>query len=300
MSPKRSLSAVLVLSVLLCRAASAQNRPEELPAPFGAMTTRVAQGSPATSEAAPAEPAVAAPAGPILDDYMLYRRPCSCYCPFGGDGPIQAELYLRAGADFPFGGGPLARSLSTGWAIQGGARTMLFEPDLTSAWVVDLGIGNTWDHGNRPDIQIPLSILMPVTDPTTGTTTTQRVNFGTPTKPGVTVRDLNRTFVSAGIGKEWWWDVSAFAPGCKVRWGLDVGGRYGSESAEFNEIRHRTHVIEAVYTAVHADLEVPCGCCIFYYGIRTEYSYTWSEILQEQNLADVQGITLMAEFGVRF
>jgi hypothetical protein len=226
----------------------------------------------------------------------MYRRPFSCFCPIGGNGPIQSEIYVRAGVDFPFGSGEMARSLTTGWEIQGGARVLFFtEEDRSSAWVADLGLVNSYNRADRPDIQIPLSVLVD-----NGTGTKVRTNFGSNGLPGVTVVDENRTFASLGFGKEWWYALGEGYDAPRLRWGLDVGGRYGSASAGFNEIRHRTGVIEAFFSDVHSDLEFPCGCCTYYTGLRAEYSYTFSNILQSQNNADVQGMTILATLGVRF
>ena len=55
-----------------------------------------------------------------------------------------------------------------------------------------------------------------------------------------------------------------------------------------------------VFLAVHSDLEIPCGCCIFQAGLRSEYGYTWADILQRQNNSDVQDINLLFNLGLRF
>jgi hypothetical protein len=47
-------------------------------------------------------------------------------------------------------------------------------------------------------------------------------------------------------------------------------------------------------------VEIPCHCCVFTAGIRTEYGYTWCDILQSQNRTDVQDINLLITVGVRF
>ena len=94
------------------------------------------------------------------------------------------------------------------------------------------------------------------------------------------------------------------AAGCKpdsnLRFGVDLGGRYGTEKVEFTNFLHSTDVNEGIFVAVHSDLEVPWGCCILQAGLRWEYGYTWSKILQSQNNGDIQDMTLMFTLGSRF
>jgi hypothetical protein len=281
--------AVTLLAVVLGGAARAQGLPPEVQRPSG---PEFPVSPPAVDGKAAAEaPPPAGSAGP--DDWITYRRPQSCFCPLGGDGPIQTELYLRVGPDFPVGGGIYSRMMQTGWEIQGGGRALFFVPDRTAAWVVDLGIVNVWNHTNRPDIPIFLNEPVTTTSPLgLSTTSFQPVT--------VTADALNRTMGSASIGKEWWLTDPATAAHNRVRWGIDVGGRYGSDDATFHEIRHRTDTIGGFFVAVHADLEIPCGCCTFLAGLRTEYEYTSSDVLQSQQSGDVADIALLLNFGVRF
>ena len=88
--------------------------------------------------------------------------------------------------------------------------------------------------------------------------------------------------------------------GQTLRLGIDGGGRWGTAKAEFRDLRHFTDVIGAVYGAVHSDYELPRGCCTYFLGLRAEYDYTWSDILQIQNKSDVQDINLMVSLGVRY
>ena len=82
--------------------------------------------------------------------------------------------------------------------------------------------------------------------------------------------------------------------------GVDVGGRYGTEKLEVTNFRHLTDTNAGVFLAVHSDVEIPCGCCIFQAGLRSEYGYTWSDILQRQNNSDIQDISLLVNLGLRF
>lgn len=224
---------------------------------------------------------------PAPDDWLFYRRPGSCCGPTGGDGPIETELYLRAGVSFPIGGGVYARILQTGWAIQGGGRALFFNPSHDAAWVVDLGILNVWNHANRPDVPLPLTVTVPGF-------------FGIPTVTtlNATADDLNRTLGSIGFGRDWW--LGSLANGFQLRWGVEGGMRYGSASAQFHEIRHRTDTLGGAFVGLHADLEWSCGGCTFFTGLHTEYEYTWSRRLLQSESADVADLLLMATFGIRF
>jgi hypothetical protein len=231
----------------------------------------------------------------FLSKYITYQRP-DCCGPIGGDGPIKYELYLRAGASLPMGGSIFSQDLQAGYMVQGGGRTLFFNPEVDAAWTLDLGIGNTSNHARENGHQIPLSVL--ALD-ATGTAT--RVNFGSRGgPPGVTIRDLNQTYGALILGREWYMTGTAYAPNWRWRLGMDVGGRYGSERAEFHEIRHRTGVIEAVSVAGHTDLEIPCCAITFLAGFRVEWAYTFSNILQSQNTSDFQDLSLLLTAGVRF
>src|SRR5262245_13380767 len=77
-------------------------------------------------EAAPLPSAAVEPPGRLSD--WITHGTCTAFClgPFGGDGPIQAELYLRNGISVPIGGGSTFNTtLQNGWNIQGGGRGLL-------------------------------------------------------------------------------------------------------------------------------------------------------------------------------
>jgi hypothetical protein len=289
MSVKLPLAAAPVLAVVLCGVAFGQAPEAARPEPAPAYVTAGPDTPPVGDVPALYE------GPPALDDYMTYRRPGSCFCPIGANGPIQTDLYFRAGPNFIVGGGTYGHTLGAGYEVQGGARALFFGPQRTSAWVVDLGIVNDYNRGHHSEVQVPLTVIVP------GPFGSTLTSFGSNGLPGVTIVDLNRTYASLGLGKEWWLAPSADAPGCKLRWGIDGGGRYGAEKGDFNEIRHRTDTIGAVYAALHADLEYTCGCCCtLSVGVRTEYSYTFADILQSQNNSDVQDVSVMLTLGVRF
>jgi hypothetical protein len=187
--------------------------------------------------------------------------------------------------------------LQTGWAVEGGARLLLFDDDLLRAWTVSFSVLHIYNHGKRPDIQVPFTTLVPdATDPNLPPT---EIRFGVDV-PGLTIRSLNRTFVTLGAGREWYLLGSGDCDGPAWRIGFDTGGRWGMTNLETHELRHRIDVIGGVWLAVHGDVEIPCGCCTLYGGLRAEWSYTWSDVLQQQNDSDLQDVTLMMTLGVRF
>ncbi len=167
---------------------------------------------------------------------------------------------------------------------------MFFNPEADQAWTFELGLGNAYDRVGDRTKSYQLFNIVSTTSPTGVANVT------------VTGSDLNRDYAFAAIGHEWYLWGSAEQDGCTGNWriGMDVGGQYGSEKLDLNEIEHRTNIIEGAYVAVHSDVEVPFGQCLFQAGIRAEYGYTWSNILQTQNNANLQEITVQLSAGLRF
>jgi hypothetical protein len=79
-----------------------------------------------------------------------------------------------------------------------------------------------------------------------------------------------------------------------------VGGRWGTEKLELDELEHRTAGVGGVFIGLHSDLEIPCGACILEAGIRTEWGMTMGQILQPTHDGDVSEINLLFTLGVRF
>jgi hypothetical protein len=297
MSAKIAFPSALVLTALSLCAARAQS-----PSGGYSMGNTVpgavaAEGPALTNGSLTPTPGQPGPTGPPT--YQTYPRPAGCCGPVGGDGPIGTELYLRGGVAFNLNStGNLARALQNGWVIDAGARSLFFDPDMAAAWAVSYGVRNVSNHGNRGDIKFPLNVLVPGAD---ANTVPAAVHFGQGGVPGVTVRDLNRTFLNLGGGRDWWlWGTATNCDGPLWRVGFDVGGRYGSARVELNELRHRSDVIGGVWAALHSEVEYPCGCGVFVAGLRLEWSYTWSDIMQIQNDSDIMELNLLLNFGLRF
>jgi hypothetical protein len=271
-------------------------------APYGG--TPGAQYGAMPSSSAPDQGTSPAPAHgiPHLSDWITYT--CSDCCGPVGGGPIRTELFVRSGISIPVAGKIFRHVLEDGWDIEAGGRTLFFNPEKTAAWAIDLGLTNINNHGQHSDIHIPLTVLVPNS---TGTGATS-VSFGSGGLPGVTVRELNRTYVNAGFGREWYMfgqdcgcgDCGDCGGGFRWRFGVDGGGRWGTARIKYHELPHRVDVIGGVYAAAHTDLEYSCGCCTFLTGFRLEWGYTWSDILRRGNIADVEDLNLMLTLGVRY
>jgi hypothetical protein len=240
------------------------------------------------------------PAGPPrLSDYILGTRP-DCCGPLGGDGVISTELYVRWGPSFVMPGGFFGHTLETGWEVQGGGRALFFNTEADAAWTADFSISNVTNHGQHSDMSVLLHILE--TDPNTNNPIHVPVR--------VTIRDLNRTFVNVGLGREWYlWGSAATCPTCgrmdgaagaNWRVGFDAGGRYGTAKLELHEIKHRTEVIEGAFVAIHSDVEIPCGGWIAVIGGRLEWDHTWMHTLLQDTPENLQNLNLLMTLGIRY
>ena len=247
---------------------------------------------PTHDSAGPATPEGPAPLGVATSSTWIdYQRCLGCCGPVGGNGPIGYEVYLRNGVDFPIGGNPFGAShLGVGWDVTGGARTLFFDAPMDKAWTVDLSITNIFNTSTDSSTKYQLFNLVagPNLNPI-------------PEVDGI-VKNLNRTYVNVAGGREWylWGSADSCQEAMNLRVGADLGGRWGTERVTFTNFRHLTDINAGVFVALHSDLEIPCGCCIFQAGLRWEYGYTWSDVLQHQNNSDIEDMNLLLTAGVRF
>lgn len=275
------------------------------PAPAGTTPQGIAidEGSP------PPPPYVPIPLGLPRSPYLQYPHSPCCCGPVGKcGGPIGSELFVRSGMAFPIGGGIFNQFLHTGWDVEGGGRLLLFNPPSTAAWTVSLSVSNIFartGNANQPItlFRVPVHTLQQSPPSTTGAIASATPVTVQVPELTVTVSSLNMTFANAGFGREWWLHGSA-DPGQQHGWnwraGVDGGGRWGSASVQFNEIRHRTDVVGGMYAAIHSDVEYPFRCGIAFGGVRLEYNYIWTSLLQDQNNGDFQSLNLLFQLGVRF
>jgi hypothetical protein len=273
---------VSVLTLGLCSTVRAQDYADqpEFPAP--------APLQPGGLAVHPAE--YVQPPGGVLSDWITYKRDC-CEGHEGPRTPLYNEVYIDAGPSTPVGGAVLSHELRTGWSFTGGGRTLLFNDPLTSAWVVDLHIRYT-NEGSDRNTQFPVVFFQ------NGTRSDQVLFQGKTGQKLFTIQDATRVMVGAGVGRDWYCWQPADCDGCNCRLGLDVGGRYGYMRVAFNEFGHVGDVIGSFYIGCHADVEVPCRSCLYHAGVRFEWAYTWSDILQRT--CDLQELSVLLTVGVRF
>jgi hypothetical protein len=252
---------------------------------------------PGNGDTAPGYSPAAPSSGGMLSDWILYNsnaaavpRDC-CEGPHGSAMPLWTELYLRSGPSIPVGGDTLTRELKVGWTIEGGGRALFFNEPMTRAWTVDVNIVNVYESGGRNNTEFPLVAYNAGVKET----------FGSNGVPGVLVQSSNRTLVGLALGREWYFWNDANCHGRMWRAGVDVGGRYGSHSLYIvadTGPSHVTDVVTSIYTAAHSDLEFPTRFGIFSVGLRMEWAYTFSDILQQPS--NIQDLSFLVNLGLRF
>jgi len=287
MTTRKMLTCALVLAALRIGSAAAQ----ETPSAPGVVEPERAQ---TTAEQAGMPPQVEPPGH--LSQWITYSRP-DCCGPIGGDGPILVEIYGRSGLSLPVAEKIFGHVLEAGFFIEGGGRSMFFNPAMDRAWVIDLSLCNIKNQGQHNDFLFNFGFLE-------GTPPAEVIHK-------VNVTALNRTNVNATIGREWWLRTPANCPAWRWRVGCDAGGAIGSVKCDFEDRGpnggplqggfHRTDVLGAVLLSAHTDLEIPCGgCCTFMTGFRAEWTYNWMDVLQTRNDSDLQDLNLLFTLGVRF
>src|SRR5438132_6528109 len=181
MSTRKIFASALALAVFGATAARAQER---LPAPLTMEPATASSSAPAEATPTPASQ----PHG-TLSSWVTYARP-GCCGPMGCNGPIGYELFLRTGVSLPASGPIFGHTLETGWDIEGGVRSLFFNPAMDRDWSIDLSINNILNRGQRSDITFPYNILQ--TNQTTGALSTLTIP--------ASIRELNRTDVNVGLG----------------------------------------------------------------------------------------------------
>ena len=185
-----------------------------------------------------------------------------------------------------------------GFLFQGGVRALFFNDSATRAWAIDASISHQ-SNGQDPNELYPLRVIdFTGNTDITGQPEVKLIQFGTPTLPAIRIRETHRTYVNLGVGRDYYWRTSAEEPGTMFRIGWDTGGRYGALSQEYNLIKHRTDVVGGIFVGAHGEFEIPSRWGLWQLGVRTEYAYTWSDILQRAS--DIQEINVMMTFGVRY
>ena len=226
-----------------------------------------------------------------------------CCGPVGRHGPVEYELYFQTGPSFVFGSGEYTDRLNTGWAVNGGGRSLFYNREGDAAWVLDLGLSYQYNRGTPNDL-IDLFIRQPsVQNQQTGARVNQPDRL-----VSSRIRALQRTAFNYSIGRDWWvWGPGqpGAETGWNLRWGTDVGGRWGTAHVDINPnndprlYARRQKAYEGVFVGAHANIEVPVGGWIWFGGLRVRWGYDWMNIVPPIK-GDVQYIDLLLNTGVRF
>jgi hypothetical protein len=226
-----------------------------------------------------------------------------CCGPLGKHGLVAYELYVRTGASIPFGSGPFTDHIFTGVGVGGGGRSLFFNPAGDAAWVFDLGLSYTYNRGSANNFLDLFNRQQPLQNQTTRQVIPQPDRF-VPTR----IRGLHRTSFNFAIGRDWFIHgpgLPGGEPGWNLRWGMDVGGRWGTAHVDLVPLdepggyTRRQKVFRGVFVGLHTNYEVPFGGWIWCIGGRGEWGYDWMDIVPPIK-GDVQSINLFLETGWRF
>jgi hypothetical protein len=208
------------------------------------------------------------------------------------DGPVTWEIFVRSGVSVNVSGGAMGEALSPGWQIEGGGRSLFFNPEMDEAWTVSVSGSNVRYNRSSKSVTVPRNF------------------YGTPPGPGlaptmsttdVTIAGLNRSFANVGMGREWYIMGSAKdVTECSWNIGAEVGFKFGSDNMTFSEIPHVTKDAYGVSGALYSDIEVPYNGAFLTAGVRLEFDSIWSDILQSQNNSNVEDINVLFHVGIRF
>src|SRR5262249_8747253 len=120
-----------------------------------------------------------------------------------------------------------------------------------------------------------------------------------------TVRELHRTDGTLSFGREYYLIGSALhCEGCRLRFGWDVGMRWGTTRLDLNfgdtsTFQRLNSWNYGPVLAVHSDFECPLGCFTFVAGFRVEVDDTFNNHIQlgDDSVADVN---LLLTLGLRY
>ena len=230
-----------------------------------------------------------------------------CCGPLGG-GHLAYELYTMTGPNLVFGNGPLTNRLKTGWVLQGGGRTLFFNTANDAAWVLDLGLSYQYNRGTQ-DNPADLFIRQPSQpNAQTGTVTRQPDLF-----LSTNLRGFHRTAFNYAVGSDWFfWGPGApgLENGWNLRYGFEVGGRWGTEHVDLDLLgttsafnsplyARRQGVFQGFFVGGHLSWEVPIGGWIWFAGVKTQYGWDWGNVVPPLN-GEIQNLNFLMTTGFRF
>lgn len=220
----------------------------------------------------------------LLSPWMYQPQPASSCCrPIGGDGPIGHEFNVWIGPSFLLSGGIFNGRLEPATQVGFEGRSLLFTPEGDQALTFVASIVYQYANGQGDQGVFP--------------------RLG----QGVTVRGLHRSWVSLGMGRDWY-SSNAFTAGVPYRLfrvGFDGGGRLGSGHVDFNipEILNgyarEQSLLGGWYLAAHANVEIPWGNLLWHAGVRLEYGWQYTNLVPLFR-DDLQDLNLLFTTGFRF
>jgi hypothetical protein len=230
-----------------------------------------------------------------------------CCGPLGG-GHLAYELYMMTGPNFIFGNGPLTNRLNTGWIVQGGGRSLFFNTANDAAWVLDLGLSYQYNRGKQDDPADLFVRQAAQQNQQTGIVTPQPDLF-----LSTNIRGIHRTAFNYAIGRDWFfWGPGApgLEHGCNLRFGFEVGGRWGTQHVDLDLLGtnsafntplyvRKQGVFHGFFVGGHLSYEVPVGGWIWFAGLRTQYGWDWGNVVPPLN-GDIQNFNLLMTTGIRF
>jgi hypothetical protein len=203
-----------------------------------------------------------------------------CCGPMGGSGPMVNEIYMRFGPSFAFGERFVAKNMNTGWTLALGGRTLFFDVNPIAAWVVDVGVQHTYNNAGGQGLALN-------------------------NNQTVLLRDVYRTSVGLGFGRDWF--STGISEIGSLRYGADLGARYGTGHVNLNPLaeientigyRRSQDVFIQPYIGVHGQYDIPLGGWNLLLGGRLEYNFTNVGFMNASN--NINGIDLLFTFGVRY
>jgi hypothetical protein len=237
-----------------------------------------------------------------LSDWIIRPGDTDSKEGLGLNGPIGWEIYTMVGPSFPVSNGALAKNLQVGWDITGGGRSLFFNQEATKAWVLDVGVTNIFQNAKTRDPIVQVKNFGKQNFDNNFDPQIHDVRvYGKYTGP-LALQYVNRTSANLSLGREWylWGSAEEQDKADNFRFGIDIGGRWGSMKIQPVEVTMSTAIFGSLFGAFHADWEIPWMGVLWQHGVRLEIDQTWNKILQDQNNSDILSLNLLYRFGLRF
>ncbi|MFO0937200.1 MAG: hypothetical protein U0798_11880 [Gemmataceae bacterium] len=237
--------------------------------------------------------------------------------PVGANGPITYELNGISGMSFPVLGGVLNNRLVMGWTVGFDGRTLFYNRNHDSAWVLSVGYSYIFNKGqNEVDNAMPIATPRQVqqTNPLTG----QPVFDGNGNPVLVrspidglanyTLNSMHRQYFNFGIGHDWWLNgpsTTGNEQSTNWRFSTEIGGRWGTGHVNLVPVNDPTNylrksgIIHAMYIGSGLGWERPFGNVVVYGGMNFQWTYNWMNLVPPQD-GNLQDFNILFNGGIRF